>query len=166
MFSYPNGTRYRKGPNYQQLPPNRALKVYSPYQRDDTMRLDGNYGSEPDYIRSSFRKIRTGPANVAHDEWVGKIQSYSSEVTEEDFEQPRMLWKIFKGRGEDKNFIHKLSGHMNKALREVQKEAVKVWAKIGDEIARRLQEALDKIDNDVDPQKAPPTQVALKQNKQ
>jgi catalase len=51
MFSYPDAARYRVGPNYQQLPCNRALNVYSPYQRDGPMRIDGNYGSDPDYGR-------------------------------------------------------------------------------------------------------------------
>lgn len=49
MFSYPDAARYRIGPNYQQLPCNKPLKVYSPYQRDGAMRVDGNYGSDPDY---------------------------------------------------------------------------------------------------------------------
>jgi catalase len=49
MFSYPDAARYRIGPNYQQLPCNRALHVYSPYQRDGPMRIDGNYGADPDY---------------------------------------------------------------------------------------------------------------------
>jgi catalase len=74
--------------------------------------------------RSSFRKIRSGPADVAHDEWVGQVQAYSSDVTEEDFEQPRILWKIFKDSGEDKEFLHNLAGHLNKALPEVQKETI------------------------------------------
>jgi len=75
-------------------------------------------------VRSSFRKIRSGPADVAHDEWVGRVQAYSSDVEEEDFEQPRILWKLFKETGEDKDFLHNLSGHVSKALPEVQKETI------------------------------------------
>jgi len=61
---------------------------------------------------------------VAHDEWIGRVQAYSSDVTEEDFEQPRTLWKLFKDQGEDKNFLNNLSGHLSKALPEVQKETI------------------------------------------
>lgn len=75
-------------------------------------------------VRSSFRKIRSGPADVAHDEWVGRVQAYSSDVEEEDFEQPRILWKLFKETGEDKDFLHNLSGHVGKALPEVQKGTI------------------------------------------
>lgn len=124
MFSYPDAARYRVGANYQQLPCNRALHVYSPYQRDGPMRMDGNYGGDPDYVRSSFRKIRTGPADVAHDEWVGQVSSFTSDVTDEDFEQPRELWKLFLKSGEDKNFIINICNHMKSALPEVQKESI------------------------------------------
>ena len=124
MFSYPDAARYRVGPNYQQLPCNRALNVYSPYQRDGPMRIDGNYGGDPDYVRSSFRKVRSGPADVAHDEWVGKVSSYTSELTDEDFEQPRILWQLFKKNGEDKEFISNLCGHLKSALPDVQKETI------------------------------------------
>ena len=49
MFSYPDAARYRIGPNYQQLPCNKALHVYSPYQRDGPMHMDRNYDGDPNY---------------------------------------------------------------------------------------------------------------------
>ncbi|KAB5542569.1 catalase [Coniochaeta sp. 2T2.1] len=161
MFSYPDAARYRIGPNYQQLPCNAAKNVYSPYQRDGPMRLDGNYGADPDYVRSSFRKIRSGPADVAHSEWVGKVQAYSSDVEDIDWEQPRILWELFKKNGEDEVFIHNLSGHVNKALPEVQKDTIKMFAKVDEEIGKRLEEALKKLGDNVDHKKAPPSQAAL-----
>jgi len=147
MFSYPDAARYRVGPNYQQLPCNRALKVYSPYQRDGPMRIDGNYGGDPDYVRSSFRKIRSGPADVAHDEWVGKVSSYTSEVTDEDFEQPRELWNIFKRNGEDKEFIDNLCNHLKSALPEVQKETIKMFARVDEEIGKRISQRLEELNH-------------------
>lgn len=143
MFSYPDAARYRVGPNYQQLPCNRAKYVYSPYQRDGPMRMDGNYGADPDYVRSSFRKITSGgPTDVAHDEWVGRVTNYTSEVTDDDFEQPRNLWKLFQEWKQDETFIQNLSGHMKKALPQVQKDAISVWTKVDQEIADRLTETL------------------------
>jgi len=79
-------------------------------------------------VRSSFRKVKSGPADVAHSEWVGKVQAYSSDVTEEDWEQPRTLWKMFKDNGEDEVFLNNLSGHVNKALPQVQKETAGKWS--------------------------------------
>ncbi|CAN9245873.1 unnamed protein product [Alternaria alternata] len=142
MFSYPDAARYRVGPNYQQLPCNRAKNVYSPYQRDGPIRMDGNYGADPDYVRSSFRKIQSGPPDVAHDKWVGEVSSYTSEVTDEDFEQPRNLWALCKKWGDDQIFIDNLSGHMKKALPQVQRESIKMFAKVDKEIGERLEKAL------------------------
>ncbi|KAK1597501.1 catalase-like domain-containing protein [Colletotrichum navitas] len=154
MFSYPDAARYRVGPNYQQLPCNRALNVYSPCRRDGPMRVDGNYGPDPDYIKS-------GPADVAHGEWIGRVQDYTFDVTEEDWGQPRMLWKLFKEQGEDKVLIHNLSMHTSKALPEVQKEAIKSWANVDEDLSKRLGEALSKTGDNTDHKNAPPSQIAL-----
>ncbi|KAI1071510.1 hypothetical protein LB507_005416 [Fusarium sp. FIESC RH6] len=132
MFSYPDAARYRVGPNYQQLP-----------------------------LRSSFRKVKSGPADVAHSEWVGKVQAYSSDVTDEDWEQPRTLWKMFKDNGEDEVFLNNLSGHVNKALPQVQKETAGMWRNVDPEIGDRLEEKLDKMNEKVDHAKAPPSQRVL-----
>lgn len=67
MFSYPDAARYRVGPNYNQLPPNRPLStVYSPYNRDGPGTINGNYGGDPDYVRSEFRpmKFLQAPAQI------------------------------------------------------------------------------------------------------
>lgn len=142
MFSYPDAARYRVGPNYQQLPCNKAKHVYSPYQRDGPMRLDGNYGADPDYVRSSFRKITSGRSDVAHDMWVGEVSLWTSEVTDEDFEQPRNLWALFKKWDADQTFIANLAGHLGKALPQVQKGTIKMFAKVDREISERLEKEL------------------------
>jgi catalase len=58
---------------------------------------------------------------------VGTVQAFSSEVTEEDWEQPRILWKLFKKNNEDEDFLNNLAGHVNKALPEVQKETISMY---------------------------------------
>ncbi|EPE24099.1 Heme-dependent catalase-like protein [Glarea lozoyensis ATCC 20868] len=147
MFSYPDAARYRVGPNYQQLPCNRAQYVYSPYQRDGPMRMDGNYDGDPDYVGSSFKKMRLGPPDVAHDHWVGKVMSYSSEVTDEDFEQPRALWSLFKRNGEDENFAKNLAGHLCKAKPEVQAATVEMFNKVNNEVGEAIQKVLDEMND-------------------
>lgn len=93
MFSYPDVGRYRVGPDYRPWPCNRAKDVYSPYQRDGPMRPDDDYGANPDYVRSSFHEVSSGGPT---DEWVGKVADYTSAVTDEDFEQTKELWRLFK----------------------------------------------------------------------
>lgn len=182
MFSYPDAARYRVGPNYQQLPCNAAKHVYAPYQRDGPMRLDGNYGADPDYgmltpldhfdpcfnaselthilvVRSTFRKVSQGPKDLEGEKWVGQVQPFPGEVTDEDFIQPRDLWELFKKNGEDEVFIKNLTGHVGKALPQVQKETVAMFRKVNDEIADRLQKALD--EKKQDPDHLPPTTTVL-----
>ena len=145
MFSYPDAQRYRVGANYQQLPCNAAhSSVYSPYQRDGPARFDGNYGSDPDYVRSSFRPIKEiKPTDVSFNEWHGHVQQYSSEVTDEDWVQPRELWRIFKEEKSDEDFIHNVSMHMSGAIKQVQDKAIEVWGKVDPEISQRIRKTLD-----------------------
>ncbi|EKG21351.1 Catalase, partial [Macrophomina phaseolina MS6] len=144
MFSYPDAARYRLGPNYQQLPCNTPInRVYSPYQRDGPGTINGNYGADPDYVRSSFRPVRYGPKDVAHDEWVGRVTAYSSEVTDNDFVQARDLWRIMgEEEGQQDNFLRNLSGHVGKASLSVQNETVKMFGKVDRDLGRRLEEML------------------------
>ncbi|KAI5364896.1 Putative catalase immune-responsive domain, catalase core domain, Catalase superfamily [Septoria linicola] len=154
MFSYPDAARYRVGPIYQLLPCNAARsKVYSPFQRDGPMRFDGNYGGDQDYVRSSFQPVKEiRNTNVPFNEWRGKVEAYTSQVEDDDFTQPKELWKLFKEQGVDEEFIHNVSGHMSSALPEVRDEAVRIWGKVDKEIEERINEKLTKTElKDVDP---------------
>jgi catalase len=143
MFSYPDAQRYRLGVNYQQLPTNAPISaVYSPYQRDGAANFRGNYGPDPNYVRSSLRPVSLGKADPVHDQWVGKVAAYTSEVTDEDFVQPREFWKVFEKTGQDKKFVHNVSGHLKDARVDVQKEAIKVFAKVDEDLAKRIEAAL------------------------
>ena len=125
MFAYPDAARYRLGANYQLLSSNAAKSpVYSPMQRDGFANFKGNYGPDPNYVRSSLRPLNYGPQSVAHDEWTGRVTAFSSEVTDEDFVQPREMWKMFGRTGQQENFVRNVSGHLKDALPEVQKETI------------------------------------------
>jgi catalase len=52
LFSYPDTHRHRLGVNYQQIPVNRPLRAFNPYQRDGLMAVNGNYGANPNYPSS------------------------------------------------------------------------------------------------------------------
>ena len=97
MFSYPDAARYRVGPNYQQLPCNRALShVYAPYERDGVGTINGNYGADPNYVQSSLHKVRLTSHHqmTAAEQWNGHVVLHESEVSDKDFVQPRQLWEI------------------------------------------------------------------------
>lgn len=125
MFAYPDAARYRVGANYQQLPTNAAkVPVYSPFERDGFMNFKGNYGPDPNYVRSTLRPMNYGPATVAHDHWVGNVTAFTSEVTDEDFVQPRAMWEMFGKTGQQKTVVKNISGHLKLAIPEVQGEAI------------------------------------------
>lgn len=127
MFSYPDAARYRVGTNYQQLPTNAArCPVYSPFQRDGFMSFRGNYGADPNYVGSTTLPLST--RNVEenyHDHWVGEVTAFASEVTDDDFIQPKMLWDVMgKQPGQQDNFISNVAAHLSGAIPEVQKETI------------------------------------------
>lgn len=97
MFSYPDAHRYRVGPNYFQLPPNRPTNpVYAPYVRDGPGTMNGNYGSDPDYVFSELRPVAESKRvqMPTHELWSGRVTAFSTSVTDEDFVQARTLWHI------------------------------------------------------------------------
>lgn len=132
MFAYPDAARYRLGVNYQQLPCNAAVSpVYSPYQRDGAGRHNSNYGGDPNFVRSSLRPVQfSQPATIsksaaAHEQWLGEVSSYSSEVTDEDFVQSRNLWELMGKTGQQKAFVHNLSNNLRGiVVPRVQKETI------------------------------------------
>jgi hypothetical protein len=74
LFSYPDTHRHRLGVNYQQIPVNQPLYAFNPYQRDGSMAVNGNYGSNPNYP-SSFRELKFKPvkASQEHEKWAGAV---------------------------------------------------------------------------------------------
>ncbi|MCJ1392271.1 hypothetical protein MMC18_005138 [Xylographa bjoerkii] len=87
--------------------------------RDWPATMNGNYGGDPDYVQSSFRPLAHGPKDVAHDEWVGKVQAYSSDVEEDD------LVQAIRGRV---------------SFRYTSK--CDVFAKVDEDLARKIEEKL------------------------
>ena len=112
MFSYPDAARYRVGPNYQQLPCNRAAShVYAPYERDGPGTLNGNYGGDPNYVQSGLHPVKLSSHHqmTAAEQWRGHVVLHPSQVSDKDFEQPRQLWKIICGEPDgEKQFFENI----------------------------------------------------------
>jgi catalase len=111
MFAYPDAARYRLGVNYQQLSSNAAhSRVYQPYERDGAMSFKGNYGGDPNYVNSQVVPVSTKKIpeeDNVHDHWAGQVTAFSTEVTDDDFVQPRMFWQNVLARqpGQQENFV-------------------------------------------------------------
>jgi catalase len=131
MFAYPDAARYRLGVNYQQLPCNAPVsEVYTPYQRDGAFRYNTNYGGDPNYVGSSLRAIKfkgatgaNGKAAAGHEDWVGQVSAYASEVTDEDYVQAVDLWEVMGRDGQQDAFVYNVSQNLKGAIPHVQKGA-------------------------------------------
>jgi catalase len=62
ILSYPDAHRYRLGANYEQIPVNRCPFAVNNFERDGSMRIDGNGGEGPNYFPNSFDGIQADPA--------------------------------------------------------------------------------------------------------
>ncbi|TQB72190.1 hypothetical protein MPDQ_006988 [Monascus purpureus] len=125
MFAYPDAARYRLGVNYQQLPTNSArAPVYCPFQRDGLMNFSSNYGDDPDYIGSSLRPTTFATSSkgnyvsstiTEHERWIGEVCSFTSTVTDQDFEQPAALWKVLRREpGQQDRFVGNVADSVQK----------------------------------------------------
>jgi catalase len=153
MFAYPDAARYRLGVNYQQLPCNAPESpVYSPYQRDGAFRYNTNYGGDPNYVNASLKAVNfkgsvgaNKVSNGGHEEWIGgKVAGYNSEVTAEDFVQPRMFWQVLgrSGPNEQRDLVNNICSHLGKAIPRVQNDAVAVFAKVDAGLAEHIKKGL------------------------
>jgi len=147
LFSYPDTHRHRLGTNYQQIPVNAPLKAFSPFQRDGAMAVNGNYGANPNYP-SSYRPLTYKPVKVSndHEKWAGAAVSFLSEVTSEDYVQPKGLWDVL-GRtpGQQDNFVTNVSSHLNAAKEDTRKRTYEMFSRVDKDLGARIEAATEKL---------------------
>ncbi|KAI1848199.1 hypothetical protein JX266_005912 [Neoarthrinium moseri] len=146
MFSYPDAHRYRVGPNYFQLPPNRPVNsVYSPFVRDGPGTMNGNYGGDPDYIFSEYRPVSLSKRTRAatHEQWSGQVSVFSTTVTDKDFVQPRELWNIIcKEPNGKEEFLHNIIPTLVDVPTKLQEEVLDYLGRVDQGLKQALQQAL------------------------
>jgi catalase len=147
LFSYPDTHRHRLGVNYQQIPVNKPLYAFNPYQRDGLMAVNGNYGAEPNYP-STYRNIVHKNVKVSqeHEKWTGSVIAQQLPVTDEDFVQPNGLWEVL-GRqpGQQDNFVHNVSGHLAAAKEPTRKRTYELFKRINKDLGARIEAETEKL---------------------
>ncbi|KAJ6155141.1 hypothetical protein N7470_005707 [Penicillium chermesinum] len=137
LFAYPDAARYRLGVNYQQLPTNAAKsQVYCPFQRDGAMRMDGNYGGDPNYALN---------LSGAHEKWVGEVSIFTSQITDDDFVQPAQLWEVI-GRepGHQERVIENLVGSLiGVKYPELRKGVYALFSRVNKDLGSALQKRVE-----------------------
>jgi len=146
LFSYPDTHRHRLGPNYQQLPTNAPLVPVANFQRDGSGAFY-NQSFRPAYqstiLPLSYKKKPYETKYTAHEEWVGAVNLDLSEVTELDFEQPRVLYQKVMNDTDRAHLISNLAGHLGGAKsKEIKERQLSVFAAVDQSFADRLAAAI------------------------
>ncbi|KAK3938387.1 catalase-like domain-containing protein [Diplogelasinospora grovesii] len=135
LFSYPDTHRHRLGVNYQQIPVNKPLNAFNPFQRDGFMCVDGNYGSTPNYP-STYRPVTFRPVKpvvaTAHEVWTGAVvNELFGEITPDDYLQANGLWEVLgRTKGQQENFVHNVSVHLCDAHRQTRERTYDMFDKV------------------------------------
>ncbi|KAK2050654.1 catalase [Colletotrichum somersetense] len=149
LFSYPDTHRHRLGVNYQQIPVNKPLNAFNPFQRDGAMAVNGNYGANPNYA-SSFRPLDYKPVkavNTPHEKWAGEVVTdLFGPVKPEDYEQALGLWRVL-GRqpGQQENFVSNVSGALADARADVRARTYEMFSRVTPELGAAIEKATEKI---------------------
>ncbi len=117
LLSYPDAHRYRIGTNYAQLPVNRPRCPMNNYNRDGSMRFDGNAGDHVNYQPNSFdgpiddKQFLEPPLTIS-----GAADRYDHRKNNDDYGQPGDLYRLM--HDEQKN---QLIDNLVRSLQSVPK---------------------------------------------
>ncbi|MEU2869328.1 catalase [Streptomyces olivoreticuli] len=148
LFSYPDTHRYRIGPNYTQLPPNRARSAVNSYAKDGPMRYEPANVSRP-YAPNSYG----GPAadtgrfgEIAGWAAAGEMvrEAYKLHREDDDWGQPgTMVRQVLDDAARDR-LVSNVSGHLRQGVsRPVLDRAFQYWRNIDKKVGDRIATAVN-----------------------
>nr|CEG05104.1 unnamed protein product [Fusarium clavum]CEG05879.1 unnamed protein product [Fusarium clavum] len=143
MFAYPDAQRYRLGSNYFQLPSNRSIAtVYAPYVRDG-ITTTKNYGGDPNYVRSTLSPGVTTQSitQITHHERIAAnalLGLNEIPVDDEDFVQPRDLWRRVFDDAEKEKFVGNVVGSLAGTPTPLREAVVAMFSKVDSEIGQQM----------------------------
>ncbi|MGI5339783.1 catalase [Streptomyces sp. CA-181903] len=147
LFSYPDAHRYRVGPNYTQLPPNRPRSSVNSYAKDGPMRYEPSRTARP-YAPNSYGgpaadTTRFGETAGWHASGDMVREAYRPHREDDDWGQAGTLVRqVYDDAARDR-LVATVSGHLlNGVSAPVLSRALQYWRNIdkatGDRIAARV----------------------------
>jgi catalase len=147
LFSYPDTHRYRIGPNYTQLPPNRPRSQVHSYAKDGPMRYEASTAAVP-YAPNSYGGPAADTARFGDPAgWAssGEMvrEAYKPHREDDDWGQAgTMVRQVFDDAQRDR-LVGNVSGHLAQGVsRPVLDRALQYWRNIdketGDRIAKKV----------------------------
>ncbi|NUP35919.1 MAG: catalase [Streptomyces sp.] len=147
LFSYPDTHRYRIGPNYAQLPPNRPHVPVHSYAKDGPMRFEPNRVGAP-YAPNSYGGPAASPAaygDIAGWQSAGEMvrEAYSLHREDDDFGQPGTLVRTVMDDAARERLVRNVAGHLSDGVSApVQARALEYWRKVDQQTGDRIAAAL------------------------
>lgn len=121
IFSYPDTHRHRLGANFDQIPINCPYKARVAHQqRDGPATVNGNYGNSVVYEPNSLG----GPVEDPTKKWApiavsGSVGRYRHVHPNDDYEQPRILYRKVFSEQERTRLCDNIIGAMKPVKRDV-----------------------------------------------
>lgn len=152
LLSYPDAHRYRLGANYEQIPVNRCPYAVNNYERDGSMRVDGNSGRKPNYFPNSFDDIEVDKSyEEPSDELDSKIADWydrNSEIGGNDhFTQPGNLYRDVMNDDQKtalvNNIVNAMSGVSGPKRDEIVNRQLCHWFRADENLGQRVAQGLN-----------------------
>jgi catalase len=148
MFAYADSSRYRTGPNYEQLPVNQPIDAVHNYNKDGPMRYRHN-GNQPVYAPNSYGGPRADPQRYADPSWfveAGEIMraAYEPHEDDNDFIQPGTLYREVMTSTDRDHLVTNIVGHLGQRVdRFIQERAVNdYWSNVDRDLGARVAQGL------------------------
>ena len=121
IFAYADTQRHRLGPNYALIPVNSCpySKKIINFQRDGSMRIDGNGGSDVNYYPNSYSNLKPNKNATEHPITLHGTSGRTEYPKQNDFEQAGLLYQVMTVE-EKKNLISNIASHMQPIDKEIQ----------------------------------------------
>ena len=142
LFSYHDTHLHRLGPNYHLLPINAPKAAVSTYQRDGSMRLDGD-GSGPNYWPNSFGgpapdpDVAVPPIDVA-----GMAARHAYVLSDVDFAQPGELFRKVMTDADREHLVGNIVAHLGNAQKRIQLRQAAIFYKVDPDYGGRVAQGL------------------------
>ncbi|MFD7667040.1 catalase [Streptomyces sp. NPDC059788] len=147
LFSYPDTHRYRIGPNYAQLPPNRPHSAVNSYAKDGPMRYEPSNAARP-YAPNSYGGPAADTANFGDPAgWhaAGEMvrEAYKLRRDDDDWGQAGTQVRQVLDDAARERLVNNVAGHLLDGVsRPVLQRALQYWRNVdkavGDRIAARI----------------------------
>jgi catalase len=148
LFSYPDTHRYRIGPNYAQLPPNRPHVPVHSYAKDGPMRFEPSRTARP-YAPNSYGGPAAAPGaygDITGWQTAGEMvrEAYALHREDDDFGQPGTMVRQVLDEAARTRLVSNVAGHLkNGVSRPVLDRALQYWRNIDKQVGDRIAHAVN-----------------------